>query len=50
MNRDNTVKLHPVVYAFRNLIGKLTQQPGIYAIKQYKKANRTHKSRNLIIP
>lgn len=41
--------LHPVMYALRNFISKLTQQPGIYAIKHYKKIGRTNKNRTLII-
>jgi hypothetical protein len=29
---------HPVLFVIKNFIGRLTQQPGIYPIKYYKKA------------
>lgn len=48
MNKTNIAAVHPVVFALRNLIGKLTQQPTVYAIKHYKKVNRSHKGRRLI--
>lgn len=39
---------HPVLFVIRNFIGKLTQQPGIYPIKHYKKAVRARKSNNVL--
>lgn len=49
MTRNNAVDVHPVIYALRHLISKLTQQPTVYAIKHYKKANRYYKGRKLTI-
>lgn len=32
--------IHPIVQAFRNLIGKMRQQPDVYPVRYYKKGRR----------
>ena len=48
MKKGNQNHLHPLVFELKRLIGKLTQQPGIYAIKHYKKTGRLSKNRTFI--
>lgn len=48
MSHLNSSRMHPVVYAFKSILAKFTQQPGIYPIKHYKKTGRLKKNRNMI--
>lgn len=49
MNHLTTNKTeHPVLYYVKKFIGKLTQQPGIYPIKYYKKGQRLRKSNQML--
>ena len=43
MNSNTTV--HPVIYFFKNILSKFTQQPDIYPIKYYKKSERIKRIR-----
>jgi hypothetical protein len=48
MNHPNESKMHPVVYALKNMVIKLTQHPAIYPIKHYKKTGRLKRNRKMI--
>ncbi len=39
---------HPVMYAIKTIVAKLTQQPGVYPIKHYKKLSRYRKSPGML--
>ena len=43
MNNDTT--LHPILYAIKTFVNKLRQNPDVYPIKYYKKANRNRRQR-----
>ena len=45
MNQTNQTKSqHPIIYQIKSFIAKLTQQPGIYPIKYYKKGQKLKKN------
>jgi hypothetical protein len=49
MNHLSPVKpTHPVLFVIKNFMAKLTQQPGIYPIKFYKKGMRVRRNTNII--
>lgn len=48
MDHLTTSKMHPVVYAIKNMVFKLTQHPAIYPIKHYKKTSRLKRNRKMM--
>lgn len=48
MDHLNSSKMHPVVYALKNIVTRFTQHPAIYPIKHYKKTSRLKRNRKMI--
>jgi len=48
MDHLNSSKVHPVVFALKNIVTRFTQHPSIYPIKYYKKTNRLKRNRKMM--
>lgn len=48
MNNLSTSKMHPVVFAIKNIVSRFTQHPSIYPIKYYKKTSRLKRNRKIL--
>lgn len=48
MSHLTSSKMHPVVFALRNIVLKFTQHPAIYPIKHYKKTSRLKRNRKML--
>lgn len=48
MEHSHSSKMHPVLYALRNMVARFTQHPAIYPIKHCKKTSRLKRNRKMI--
>jgi UDP-N-acetylglucosamine 2-epimerase len=48
MTNLTSSKMHPIVYALRNIVTRFTQHPAIYPIKYYKKTSRLKRKRKMM--